>query len=101
MKSKSNEKNKKEQPNIDFMKDSSIFETTYEKVLSIINQVKDFIKKTSKSSQKLIDDLEWVIKVITNKSLYSYEVKKSKNAKMKNIISLSILLLNIMKKFLN
>ena len=81
MKTKSNDKNKKEQPNTDFIKESNIFETTYEKVLSIINQVKEFIKRTSKSSQKLIDDLEWVIKVITNKSLYSYEVKKSKNAK--------------------
>ena len=81
MKTKSNDKNKIDQPNKDFIKESNIFETTYEKVLSIINQVKEFIKRTSKSSQKLIDDLEWVIKVITNKSLYSYEVKKSKNAK--------------------
>jgi len=62
-------------------KDTDIFQTTYEKVLSIINQVKDFIKKTSKTSQKLIDDLEWVIKVITNKSLYSYEVNKKKISK--------------------
>ena len=81
MKSKTNEKNQKAESNTDFIRGSNIFETTYEKVLSIINQVKDFIKKTSKSSQKLIDDLEWVIKVIANKSLYSYEVKKQKNAK--------------------
>ena len=59
-------------------KDSSIIETTYEKVLSIINNVKDFIKKNSKNSKKLIEDLEWVIKVIANKSLYSYELKKPK-----------------------
>ena len=59
-----------------FSKDSNIIETTYEKVLSIINKVKDFIKKNSKNSQNLIDDLEWVIKVIANKSLYSYEIKK-------------------------
>ena len=55
---------------------SNIIETTYEKVLSIINKVKDFIKKNTKNTQKLIDDLEWVIKVIANKSLYSYEIKK-------------------------
>jgi len=74
-------KNKKDETNElvrDYTKDSSIFETTYEKVLSIINKVKDFIKKTSKTSQELIDDLEWVIKVITNKSLYSYGVNKEK-----------------------
>ena len=80
---KSTEKNtshKKESPkkkNKNFVKDTAIIETTYEKVLSIINHVKDLIKKYSKNSQKLIDDLEWVIKVISNKSLYSYEVKKS------------------------
>ena len=83
MKQKSNEKNesgKNESKNIrrNLSKDASIFETTYEKVLSIINKVKDFIKKTSKTSQQLIDDLEWVIKVIANKSLYSYEVNKTK-----------------------
>ena len=59
-----------------FSKNSNIIETTYEKVLSIINKVKDFIKKNSKNSQKLIDDLEWVIKVIANKYLYSYEINK-------------------------
>ena len=77
-------KNKKDETNKlvrEYTKDSSIFETTYEKVLSIINKVKDFIKKTSKTSQKLIDDLEWVIKVITNKSLYSYGVNKEKMTK--------------------
>ena len=62
----------------EYIKDTIIFETTYEKVLKIINQVKDFIKQTSKTSHKLIDDLEWVIKVITNKSLYSYKVNKEK-----------------------
>ena len=97
MTSKLNEKdykNQKEQLNSSFedlSDDTSIFETTYEKVLSIINKVKAFIKKTSKSPQKLIDDLEWVIKVITNKSLYSYEVKKerlsSKNLRFSEFIN--------------
>ena len=57
-------------------KDSNIIETTYEKVLSIINRTKDFIKKTFRNAHRLIDDLDWVIKVISNKSLYSYEIKK-------------------------
>lgn len=57
-------------------KSINIFETTYEKVLSIINKVKDYIKKNISDSQNMTDELEWVIKVITNKTLYSYEVKK-------------------------
>jgi hypothetical protein len=63
------------------LKNPTIIETTYEKVLSIINRVKDFIKKTSKDSNNLIEDLEWVIKVITNKSLYTYELKQQKLSK--------------------
>ena len=55
---------------------TTIIQTTYEKVLSIINNVKDLIKKCTKNSDKIIEDLEWVIKVISNKSLYSYEVKR-------------------------
>ena len=64
-----------------FNKSPTIIETTYEKVLSIINKVKDFIKKTSTTSKNLIEDLEWVIKVITNKSLYTYELKQEKESK--------------------
>ena len=59
-------------------KDMNIIETTYEKVLSIINNVKEFLKKNTKHSQKLVEELEWVIKVISNKSLYSYELKQNK-----------------------
>ena len=73
--------------NGEFPRGSNIFETTYEKVLSIINQVKEFIKKNSKKSQKLLDDLEWVIKVITNKSLYTYEVNKTKLTKRNSEIN--------------
>ena len=64
-----------------FDQNSSIIETTYEKVLSIIKKVKEFIKKSSSEANNLIEDLEWVIKVITNKSLYSYELKKEKVSK--------------------
>ena len=75
-----NVKNKKEEldKSMNLKNEANIFETTYEKVLTIINEVKDFIKKAANSSQKLIDDLDWVIKVIANKSLYSYEVNKDK-----------------------
>ena len=72
-------------------KTTTIIETTYEKVLSIINKVKEFIKKSSSSAQNLIEDLDWVIKVITNKSLYTYELQKEKlgkqNAEYKTFIN--------------
>ena len=59
-------------------KNITVFETTYEKVLSIINKVKDFIKKNTNNFQNIIDELDWVSQVITNKTLYSYEVNKEK-----------------------
>ena len=53
-----------------------IFETAYEKVLFIINKVKEFIKKASSTENKLIQELDWVIKIIARKSLYTYEIVK-------------------------
>ena len=55
-----------------------IFETTYEKVLFIINKVKEFIIKVSSTKNELIEELDWVIKVIASKSLYTYELVKEK-----------------------
>ena len=75
------EEKEKSEVNKAFIKSQSIIETTYEKVLSIINKVKEFIKKSSSESNTLIEDLEWVIKVITNKSLYTYELKQQKLSK--------------------
>ena len=59
-------------------KNINIFVTTYEKVLSILNKVKDFIRNNTNNYEKILEDLDWVAKVITNKTLYSYEVKKEK-----------------------
>ena len=59
-------------------KNITVFETTYEKVLSIINKVKDFIKNNTKNFQSIIDELDWISKVITNKTLYSYDINKAK-----------------------
>ena len=81
MEVKSTEKENKPISIRDSIRADQFFQTTYEKVLSIINQVKDFIKKSSNPSQKLINDLEWVVEVITNKSLYSYEVNKDRITK--------------------
>ena len=56
-----------------------IFESTYEKVLFIINKVKDYIQSIKDNeTSKLIEELDWVIKVITNRDLYTYELVKEK-----------------------
>jgi len=90
MSTKKDEVNKNESDKV-LHKTTTIIETTYERVLSIINKVKEFIKKSSSKAQDLIEDLDWVIKVITNKSLYTYELQKEKlskqNAEYKNFIN--------------
>ena len=58
-----------------FLKNSIII-TPYEKVLTILNSVKEYINSTSNHQSKLIRDLDWVIKVITSLSLYAYELKE-------------------------
>ena len=55
---------------------SNIITTPYEKVLSILREVKNFINNFSKNQIKLIQNLDWVIKIITSRSLYSYELKE-------------------------
>ena len=59
-------------------KNITFFETTLDKVLSIITKVKDFIINNTKNYSNVIDELDWVRKVITNKTLYTYEVNKDK-----------------------
>ena len=90
MSTKKEEVNKSE-PDKAYKKTTTIIETTYEKVLSIINKVKEFIKKSSSKAEELVEDLDWVIKVITNKSLYTYELQKEKlskqNAEYKTFIN--------------
>ena len=72
-------------------KNITVFETTYEKVLSIINKVKDFIKNNTKNFQSIIDELDWISKVITNKTLYSYDINKAKlsdgNSKFSDLLT--------------
>ena len=55
---------------------TGIIITPYEKVLTILNNVKQYINSTSKRQSKLIKNLDWVIKVITSHSLYAYELKE-------------------------
>ena len=73
---------------------SSIIITPYEKVLKILDSVKKYILSTSKLQTKLIKNLDWVIKIITSHSLYSYELKEKdlisklakQNANFKNFV---------------
>ena len=54
---------------------SNIITTPYEKVLSILLNIKQFISNIIKNKTNLIDDIDWCIKIITSHSLYSYELK--------------------------
>ena len=54
----------------------NIIVTPYEKVLTILNNAKQYINLTSINQIKLIKDLDWVIKIITSHSLYTYELKE-------------------------
>ena len=65
-------------------KDVTVFETTYEKVLTIIDKVKNFIKSNTKNYESIIDELDWIKNVIITKTLCSYEVNKEKLAKENN-----------------
>ena len=55
---------------------SNIITTPCEKVLSILRQVKSYLLNFSKDQTKLIQNLDWCIKIITGRSLYSYELKE-------------------------
>ena len=59
-------------------KNITVLETTLEKVLSILNKVKIFITNNTKNYKNIIEELDWVKKVITNETLYTYEVNKDK-----------------------
>ena len=58
---------------------SNIITTPCEKVLLILRQIKKFILNISKDQTKLIQNLDWCIKIITSRSLYSYELKEKDN----------------------
>ena len=54
---------------------ANIITTPYEKVLSILLNIKQFISNLIKDKSQLINDIDWCIKIITSHSLYSYELK--------------------------
>ena len=57
------------------LENSDIITTPYEKVLSILLNIKQYILNLTKGKSNLIKDIEWCIKIITSHSLYSYELK--------------------------
>ena len=54
---------------------SNIITTPYEKVLSILVNIKRFISNIIQDKYNYVKDIDWCIKVITSHSLYSYELK--------------------------
>ena len=54
---------------------ANIITTPYEKVLSILINIKQFISNIIKGESNLVKDIDWCIKIITSRSLYSYELK--------------------------
>ena len=67
-------------PSISILDCGNIITTPYERVLNIINDAKNFVKSYSNNTnnhKKLLDGLEWTIKVITSHSLYAYELRET------------------------
>lgn len=54
----------------------NIIETPYERVLSIIQETMKVLNLASTVHSKLFSELKWVIKIIKNHLLYSYEIKE-------------------------
>ena len=55
---------------------NNIIESPYEKVLSILQETLNSLNLSSKSQSKLFTDLQWVLKIIKSRLLYSYEIKE-------------------------
>ena len=54
----------------------NIIQTPYERVLSILQETLNSLNLSSKIQSKLFTDLQWVIKIIKSRLLYSYEIKE-------------------------
>jgi len=54
----------------------NIIETPYERVLSILQETLKSLNLSSKIQSKLFTELQWVIKIIKSRLLYSYEIKE-------------------------
>ena len=54
----------------------NIIETPYERVLFIIQETLNSLNLSSKIQSKLFNDLQWALKIIKSRMLYSYEIKE-------------------------
>ena len=54
----------------------NVIETPYEKVLSILQETLNSLNLSSKIQSKLFTDLQWALKIIKSRFLYSYEIKE-------------------------
>ena len=55
---------------------NNIIESPYEKVLSILQETLNSLNLSSKIQSKLFTNLQWVLKIIKSRLLYSYEIKE-------------------------
>ena len=60
--------------NLSLMK--NIIETPYEKVLFILEETLNSLNLSSKIQSKLFNELQWALKIIKSRMLYSYEIKE-------------------------
>ena len=54
----------------------NIIETPYERVLFIIQETLNSLNLSSKIQSKLFNDLQWALKIIKSRMLYSFEIKE-------------------------
>ena len=54
----------------------NIIETPYEKVLFILEETLNSLNLSSKIQSKLFNELQWALKIIKSRMLYSYEIKE-------------------------
>ena len=54
----------------------NIIETPYEKVILILQETLNSLNLSSKIQSKLFTDLQWALKIIKSRLLYSYEIKE-------------------------
>ena len=53
-----------------------LIETPYERVLFILQETLNSLNLSSKIQSKLFNDLQWALKIIKSRMLYSYEIKE-------------------------
>ena len=63
-------------PKRNFSLIKNLIETPYERVIFILQETLNSLNLSSKIQSKLFNDLQWVLKIIKSRMLYSYEIKE-------------------------